>query len=531
MVRTKETARKGDIDYIDGLIQQRKLEDAETALVNLLRDNPRQVDAYPRLAEVEWLLGDRSRAILTLEEWLKYEPQNAIIWYRLGAMHQVMNEADKAMDAFKNATEIDRDKAANWVGLAIAAMMAQRPQEVERVSEHLNMHFPKLSMTHVIKGHVHKMLGEEESAINAYHQALTLESDLVTALYNLVDIKVPAPDDALVKHIAALSKKEKLANADKVNLFYALGRIYDKAQQYDTAFTHYTVANKVSLEEMAKYGITYKPKEIEAQIDHTIQCYDVSYFQDPIEPLPIDLTLIFIVGLPRSGTTLIEQIVTAHPQVTAGGELPITHKTYQYYAKRRAELSQGNKTGLPKQQEDDLLLEAREYYLDALFEYELEGDYITNKLPADFEILGFIRRLFPQAIIIHCQRDLMATCWSLYTSNFGMHEPYYNCFESLAHYCHAYCKLMRHWESTLDPSMVKVAYEELVRESETEIRKLINNIQLPWDEACLSYYDNPGNVLTASYQQVRQPIYTTSLDKWRHYEEHLDGLVKLLWTE
>ena len=517
-----------NINYADELIHQRKLGEAETFLINFLKEHPGIGEGYHKLAEVEWALGHRSRTILCLEQWLKIEPRNAVAWYRLASVYQVINQPEKAVEAFRKTTDIQPGNAANWVGLAIALLSAQMPNEAKCVNQHLCNNFSGHGMTHVINGHIEKMQGQEEAALIAYRKALELEPNLVTAMYNLVDLSAPAPDDPLTGYIGQLLQQDDMNAADKVNLHYSLGRIYDKAKQYDTAYTHYNSANSATLKEMAKFGIIYQPGRVEAFTQQSIQRYDVSCFQHPIEALAVDITLVFIVGLPRSGTTLIEQILAAHPQVTPGGELAIAQNVYQHYEKRRAAMNLGSQLDLTNDDEINLLLESRELFLDTLFERELEGKYISSKLPADFEILGFIRLLFPKAIIIHSQRSIPATCWSLYCSNFGMHDPYYNSMQHLAHYCRQYQKLMRHWEAVLEPAMISVSYEDLVRNSDEEIPKLIAGIQLPWNEACLRYYDNPGNVLTASYKQVRQPVYSSSVDRWRHYESYLSELTEFM---
>ena len=154
----------------------------------------------------------------------------------------------------------------------------------------------------------------------------------------------------------------------------------------------------------------------------------------------------------------------------------------------------------------------------------LDGAHVTNKLPGDFEILGFIRMLLPKAVIVHCRREPMATCWSLFTANFGMHSPYYNDLEHLAHYYGQYRRLMAHWSAVLQPAMIEVDYERLIDDPEPAIRALVAGCGLDWDDHCLRPHEADRPVTTASAGQVRRPINRVSLARWRPYAKQLEVL-------
>jgi len=174
-----------------------------------------------------------------------------------------------------------------------------------------------------------------------------------------------------------------------------------------------------------------------------------------------------------------------------------------------------------------LLLRMRTEYLDALFERDLDSDYVTDKLPANFMALGLVRVLFPDAVIVHCVRDPIATCWSLYTSHFDGHLSYYSSLDNLAHYySRVYAPLMRHWSEICRLNIVNVNYEELVSNPEGGCRSLLTRCGLPWEDACLRVPDHKTAIYTSSLAQARRPIYTTSVARWRPFEGHLGPLLR-----
>ena len=275
-------------------------------------------------------------------------------------------------------------------------------------------------------------------------------------------------------------------------------------------------------------GIRYRPVDAEAWAARIAAAHPSVGFDRPLPPLTLGPRLIFIVGMPRSGTSLVEQILASHPRVAGGGELTIAADCERHYTRRRQELGLGGAADPGDERERELLLEVREQYVDQLFERNLDAEFVTDKSPGNFARVGFIRSLFPDAAIVHCRRHPVATCWSLFASNFALHDPYYNSLEHLAHYYGCYRRLMAHWRSVLRPAVTEMSYEDLVASPEREIRRLLDQTALNWDERCMNFHTSPRPVLTASHTQVRTPIYTTSLERWRPFESRLGALAGLL---
>lgn len=501
--------------------------DAAALLVATVKAHPVAPAPYRLLAEVQRALGNRTAEVAVLEELVALDPLDAESWRRLASVQAERGQSEQAYRCYRRASELLPSECANWKGLFSASLSAQRFASAEEAREQLLGRFPDRASSHLFAGHIQKALGNTEQARAAYEAALTLDPNSSEVIYNLVDLAPPPPEDPLVEHARALLASTQLQDTDAANLNFALGRIFEAAKRYERAFVHYQQANTAASSVMRSRGITYRPGDSESWVDRTLSTYSSTSFRRPLDPLPIDLRLIFIVGMPRSGTSLIEQILASHPQVVAGGELSIARDCELLYVNRRKQSGLHGPIDPQDDREHGVLQDIRQCYLDMLFERDLDAEYVTDKLPGNFARLGFIRLLFPDAIIVHCRRHPIATCWSLFAANFALHDPYYNSLEHLAHYYGCYERLVSHWRSILSPSLTEIQYEQLVQAPEVEVRRLIEGIGLRWEERCMAFHENRRPVLTASYSQVRSPTYTTSLDRWRHFESHLSALAGL----
>jgi hypothetical protein len=286
-------------------------------------------------------------------------------------------------------------------------------------------------------------------------------------------------------------------------------------------------ANDLARVELLHQGIEYLPAEVEARVDATIAGYPRECFSSTLAPFQTDISFIFIIGLPRSGTTLVEQILASHSDVQAGGELVFARECEHQFREHRLVAGRAGPIDSTNPIDAELLETARERYIDSLFERGLDGPWIVDKLPANYEIAGFLRLAFPEARLIHCQRDPRATCFSLYSANFGAHEPWYHDLEHLVHYYGQYRRLIAHWRSAIPSAFIEIVYEELVRDPESQIPALLESLDLRIETACFEHYRHRRPVLTASHAQVRKPIYIHAIDHWQEYSKFLGPLNRL----
>jgi tetratricopeptide (TPR) repeat protein len=378
--------------------------------------------------------------------------------------------------------------------------------------------FPYLHVSHLLNGDVCLALGDIPAARAAYEKALEIDPGCTEAWLHLVEL---APQDAQgdrEKQFAKMALDSDTSSHARANIEFALARIAEAEGKYDVAFDCFLRANRAKRQAQRERGV--KPAiDTPKRVDDIIALYPREAFANPLPPLPIALRPVFIVGMPRSGTSLVEQILAAHPLVAAGGELSAVPICQAQLSKLQAAGG-----GSPSRN----LLTVRERYVELLFENELDAEVVTDKLPGNFLSLGFIRLMFPDAVIVHCTRAPIATCWSIFTANLGGQATSYTSLEDLAQDYRQYRRLMAHWNEVLVPPMIEMRYEDLVRDPETHVRRLLGTCSLPWDERCLDFQSADHLVTTASAAQVRKPIYTSSVERWMRYEAQLAPLLASL---
>ncbi|MDO8861720.1 sulfotransferase [Haliea sp. E1-2-M8] len=385
----------------------------------------------------------------------------------------------------------------------------------------LDDRFADRPFTHLVAGHASKARGDVEAAAQRYRRALAVQPNSGEALYNLVDLDGGRVNEAESRHIAELTGHEELPAADRINIRFARARLLEQSGDADAALAHYRAANDLARTTLAEHGIRYDADTAERQLEADLANWQPTVFEASLPPSGIDLTPVFVIGLPRSGTTLVEQILASHPLVAAGGELTLGPEV-EHACRQRLGLGPGDPLPLPADSRlREELERARERYLDGLFERGLDARWVVDKLPANSRIAGFLRLLFPDAPMVHCRRDPRALAWSLYTANFAAHEAWYHDLDAMVGVFRRHDRLLAHWRVVLPPLFTEISYEDLVRAPEARIPELLAACEIPFDPATLKPEALERPVFTASHAQVRQAIHTNAIERWRPYASHL----------
>lgn len=453
--------------------------------------------------------------------------RQADAWGRQATLMARRGDWFAAAPAFQRVIDLRPADPRGWEGLARARLALQDLDATRGLAADMQTRFPDRAFPWLLAGHLHKAHGEAAVAMDAYRKALQREPGHGEALFGLVELQVPAPDEPLAQQVMKVAEDDGVAIADRINAGFGAGRILDRAGQYEDAFRLFRRANELAREDLARQDISYQPEQREQEIQRRIALYPASTVTTTLPPLPIDLTPIFVIGMPRSGTTLIEQILASHPDIEAAGELTAAHECEDRFLSARQQAGRSGPVDVSDRQDSAFLEDAREQYIEALFERGLDGPWIVDKMPANFELAGFLRLLFPDAPILHSIRDPRATGFSLYSANFGGHDPYYHDLGHLAHYYRQYQRIMTHWQSVLTKGVINVSYELLVADPARQIPELLAVMGLPPHHDCLEFHRTQRPVLTASHAQVRQPVYRSAVDHWRHYQPWLEPLVTL----
>jgi len=302
-------------------------------------------------------------------------------------------------------------------------------------------------------------------------------------------------------------------------LHFSLGKLYDRQKKYNKAFEHFERGNKLR-------PTFFEPEKQVANFAALKKLFSGEFLASaPKSDMDTEVPL-FIAGMPRSGTTLVEQILASHPLVYGAGEISDMGRLV-------GELAQGHygAKGYPDcfrtLDRQALNILARKY-LESVQKLAPEAQRITDKMLTNFQHLGLIALLFPKARVIHCKRDPRDTCLSIYFHSFPWNNLYAHNLEHLGIYYRQYAELMEHWHNVLDIPILDIQYEELVGDQEGWTRRLVEFAGLPWDDHCLAFHKSKRPVTTMSYDQVRRPIYTSSVARWRHYQDHLGPLNRAL---
>ena len=459
--------------------------------------------------------GSYKEARSQLENYIAQDPDtnDPDILHQLGIVKQTLRDYPGAVDCFQKVLAVSPQHiyALYNLGMAYAAQGAyEKALDQFRLLEQLT---PKSATLFYQIGVVSRILGRLDEAEAALRHALQLNPDYATAYFPLSAMKhYEDRDDADVIAMERILAQGGLSEDVVTKLNFSLAKVYEDLHDYDRAFTCLARGNQLRRQQY-RYDVSVH----EDYFRRLRETFTAEFFRQRSGYGVRDRTPIFIVGMPRSGTSLVEQILASHPQVYGGGELGDLIRIIMH---QRQELSTDFISFLDA---DDCMRMASQY-LAALRQLSATAKYITNKSPLNFQLIGMIRLLFPDARVIHCQRDPMDTCLAIYKQNFTVTHKFAFDLVELGQYYRAYSELMDHWRQVLPGFIYENSYEDLVADQQTGTRSLLEFCGLDWDDACMTFYETQRAVSTASLVQVRRPIYQTSVAKWRKYERHLEPL-------
>ncbi|MDH3647647.1 MAG: tetratricopeptide repeat protein [Gammaproteobacteria bacterium] len=479
---------------------------------------PDYAEAHTNLGNAFVELGRLEEGIACHEKALAIRPDYAEAHSNLGNAVKEHAGPKEALDHYKQAIAIRPDFATAHYNLGIALDELSRPDEAISHYEQALAIKSDYAEAHHNLGNALNEVGRREDAVGHYEQALGIKPDYAEAYRNLSRIKPEQEQVSLIEHQL---QAPALSETDAMHYQFALGNIFHDAKIYDKAFQHYTEANSLK-----RKAITYDAKTFTVYVDRLIAAYSKEYFEG-IGASGSDAELpVFVVGMPRSGTTLVEQIIASHPQVHGAGELA-SFGRYEKAIHEQYKASKSYPECMPLCYEA-IAPELSKQYLEELRSYSHEAKRITDKMPDNFMRVGLIKTLFPNARIIHCQRNALDTCTSNYLHYFATGNEYSFDLRELGQFYLDYERLMGHWASLFGAEIFAVQYEELVMAQEKVSRQLIERMGLEWDDRCLEFHKNKRAINPFSSMQVRQPIYTESANRWKHYEKELAPLIAIL---
>lgn len=461
-----------------------QLDAAESLFRRVIELDPELALAYLGLSQVLLEKNHPDLALTMAETAAKKDPKNASCLHQLGLCHSSLANTEKAREFYDYALEINSEHSASLMG----------------------------------RGHLHMEVGELELARQDFEQAQKLDEEDISPLIALSRLdKICDRDNPIFVSLKSkLPEADQMSTAKQISYRFGLAECLHNLGQYDDAWTQY--AKGAALK---RSTIQYDADARDQQVDHIIEIFTPNLIEQLRAFAISSIKPIFILGMPRSGTTLTESILASHSDVFGAGELHDLQNVFSFDIPDPALSFPANLQCL---QGEELTARALEYVtrLDA---HSAQASRVTDKMPSNFNLVGLIHALLPNARIIHVQRNPMDTCLSCFTRLFERSQ--YQSYDQveLGRYYNGYRRLMTHWEDVLPKGAVyTLDYQELVGNTESQARALIEYCGLDWDPNCLEFHKSNRKVRTASITQVRQPIYQSSVEKWRRYESYLSSL-------
>ncbi len=510
--------RRADVldEYAAFLAGLGRYEVSASCYRELLERTPRDARLHANLGHVLHCLGNFRAAVERCRRAIELGPQLPEAHLHLGNSLLALNALYEADAAYRAGLEIAPDHAALHTAHAMVERALGRLADAEASTRRALALRPGAADTLALLGSLaidHGRFGEAEDLLR---KALAIDPELPEALTSLTAVRKMSADDASWRDTAKRVLARGLPVAHAINLHHALGKYYDDIDERDAAFEHHRMGNELA----RRSRLRYDRAEMTQRVTRTLAAFD-RHALAALRSGGLDSERpVFVVGMPRSGTSLTEQILASHPQVHGAGEL--LYWIFAADAERAA----------PAEKRAATIAELGRAYLEGLATQVPDASRVVDKLPVNFRNIGLIHAALPGARFIHVERNALDTCLSIYFQGFSAAHPYATDFGDLAHYYHEYQRLMAHWRAVLPPqTLLEVRYEDLVDDPEGWSRRMLAHIGLPWDPRCLEFHRTQRPVLTASNWQVRQPMNRSSVERWRRYERFIGPLRTALGHE
>ncbi len=458
-----------------------------------------------------------TNAIPRYEQALALQPDNAEVHKNLGSALHKLGKWQEALMCFEQALSLRPDYIDAHIELATLLRQLGRTEDALGQLELAIAFKPDDVDAHINLADTLRDLGQAELAIERLEYFLSVRPNSGSVYYHISLIE---PKQELIPAVEELIGDPELPSDDVISCHFALGNFLKYGKSFDQAFGHFLTANTLYRE-----TFTYDADENSRMVDSLIKVYSKPYFQSTRQFGSASLLPVFILGMPRSGTTLVEQILSSHALVHGAGELGAMTSVNVSIAQQLK-----NGSTFPECMsliDADIADDYSAQYLQELALHCPTAERIIDKLTENFLRIGLIKTLFPDARIIHCQRSPLDNCISLFFHYFIGIKCSFEMTE-LGRYYLDYQRLMSHWHALFPGEIFTVQYEDLVTDQEAVSKQLVDYIGLCWDENCLNFHNNERAVMTASNIQVRQPMYKDSINRWQRYEKHLQPLIEML---
>ena len=480
----------------------------------VLQINPSFAEAHNNKGFCLKELGHFEEAVTSCQKAVSLKPNYFQAYVNLGNAFQAQENFEAAVKCYKTTLKLNPKYLDSYLNLGSSLIGLERFKEATEIfkqSVALNSQDAELFLNY---GIALQATGQMDEARAYYIKAIEKNSRLAKAYRNYTTITKLDATDPYINKMTALLDDANTTEADRILLNFALGKAKSDVKDYNGAYELLSSGNHLRKKALA-YNIS-QDRELFADIKTAFQRIASEYSENS-QNSENGKTPVFILGMPRSGTTLVEQIVSSHSKIWGAGELPHLENAILENQWKIGSLSQDTFAGIHNN------------YMEKLDDLDVSESYITDKMPANFKWVGFIIKAFPNAKIIHIKRNRAATCWSNYKLYFPANGMGFTCNqEDLAHYYILYKDIMEFWHTLFPNSIYDLDYESLTEDQQGETEKLLSFMGIDWEDGVLDFHKNTRSVITASSVQVRKKIYKGSSQEWENYKEHLGPMLKIL---
>ena len=504
---------------VTDLIAQGRLLKAEELCRQFMLKVPHHVEGMRLLADIGLRLGVLDDAEFLLESALKFEPQNTQV--RINYI-QALRKRQKFAQALEQASHLLSTSPQNPQFQSLFAVESMQSGDYETaltMFDEVLKQLPGDPITLTSKGHAYKTCGQYDLSVDAYRAAVSSQPQYGEAYYSLANLKVYSFGDDEIRKMHAQESDSNLSHVDRIFLCFALGKAYEDQEEFAISFDYYERGNQLK-KSQNRYNAAQMSEDLDAQRHTcTADLFDRTSDVGLGAPDPI-----FILGLPRAGSTLLEQILSSHSQVDGTLELPNILSLSQRLRRRGRQSDASAYPQILYELSDRELERFGKEYIDDTRIHRRGAPFFVDKMPNNFRHIGLIKLILPNAKIIDARRNPMACCFSGFKQLFAEGQEFTYGLEEIGKYYRDYVQLMDHWDEVLPGFVLRVQYENVVNDLDTEIRRILDFCGLPFEDACVEYHKTERSIRMPSAEQVRQPIYKSGLEQWRNFEAWLDPL-------
>lgn len=498
------------------LLRTKQLDDAVAVFQSVLKRNPDSVNAMRYLAVCYWqgkTKLDDAEALLRRATQLAKDYLGA--WLILGALLLERNKNVEAIAAYQQATKLNPKNPESWAGLGSAFSVAMYPDKsVEAYAKSIELN-PKVAGVQMGYAHALKTVGRQADALIAYRAAIAAKPDFGEVYWSMANLKIFKFEPQELEDMQQQLQREDLSESADIHFRFALGKAFEDEKEYDKAWHHYHTGNQ-----RQRMTVAHEPIEMENRHAAVKAVFNRDFIAERANQGFDAADAILIVGLPRSGSTLVEQILASHSQVEGTAELPVLGKLSQSIGRYRTD-GVAYPEAVSQLRKKDWRAYGQQYIEESRRYRVTDKPIFTDKLPNNFPFVGLMHLILPNTKVINARRHPFDSCLGSYKQLFGQGQNFTYDMLDLAHYYKQYDAMMKYWHDVLPGKVLDVHYEVTVTDLESQVRRILDHCGLPFEESCVRFHETERAVKTASSEQVRQPIYTGALGTWRRYEKHL----------